>query len=258
MKRSQKHPVYDFLFEYYAFRPAYLFRWSPGADVLLEDCNLTEADWPQWAEACENGVIYPSSKLPEHRQEYLEWAINYLQQTGQREPFYGCFGLHEWAMVYQETNVRHNRVPLRLSREATDQVVEEGILRCSHYDAFRFFTPAAVPRNRLQLQRETSSQHDQPACLHVTMDLYKFCFVLAPLIQAELVADAFELARQTRILDMRASPYDLRALGFVPIPIETREGREEYVHNQRELVGKAQPIRARVLAVYESLARAYR
>jgi hypothetical protein len=253
MKRSQKHPVYDFLFEYYAYRPAYLLRWSPGADVLLEDCTAQEADWPQWLESCENGVIYPSRLFPEHRIEYLQWAVNYLRQTGSREPFFGCFGLHEWAMVYQETNIRHGRVPLRLSREVTDAVVDEGVLRCSHYDAFRFFTPAAVPKNRFHLERETSTQHDQPACLHVNMDLYKFGFVLAPLIPAELIADAFELARQTRELDMRASPYDLAALGFPPIRIETREGREEYVHFQREIMQKAKPIRASILAAYESL-----
>ena len=26
-----KHPVHDFLFTYYSFRPAQLLRWSPGA-----------------------------------------------------------------------------------------------------------------------------------------------------------------------------------------------------------------------------------
>lgn len=253
MKRAQKHPVYDFLFEYYAFRPAYLARWSPGFDVLLEGCSLAEADWPQWAEETPEGIVYPVERFPAHRQEYLEWAIRFLTETGAREPFYGCFGLHEWAMVYQETQVRHGRVPLRLSRAATDEVVEEGVLRCSHYDAFRFFTPAAVPRNRWPLQRETSTEHDQPACLHVNMDLYKFGFVLAPMIPAELVATAFELARRTRILDMRASPYDLRDFGFDPIPIETREGREIYVQQQREIAQQAQPIRTALAVAYQQL-----
>ena len=33
--RGEKHPVYDFLFNYYAFRPAWLRRWHPGPDVAL-------------------------------------------------------------------------------------------------------------------------------------------------------------------------------------------------------------------------------
>ena len=33
--RGEKHPVYDFLFSYYAFRPAWLRRWHPGPDVAL-------------------------------------------------------------------------------------------------------------------------------------------------------------------------------------------------------------------------------
>ena len=33
--RGEKHPVHDFLFTYYAFRPAWLRRWHPGPDVAL-------------------------------------------------------------------------------------------------------------------------------------------------------------------------------------------------------------------------------
>jgi hypothetical protein len=33
--RQEKHPVYDFLFEYYSFRPGSLLRWSPRPGVLL-------------------------------------------------------------------------------------------------------------------------------------------------------------------------------------------------------------------------------
>ena len=45
--------------------------------------------------------------------------------------------------------------------------------------------------------------------------------------------DCFDLARDIRVLDMRASPYDLSARGYQPIPIETREGKAEYVEAQR-------------------------
>jgi hypothetical protein len=52
---------------------------------------------------------------------------------------------------------------------------------------------------------------------------------------------------------MRASPYDLRGLGFPPIAIETRAGREEYVEHQRRLAARARPVRERVLGVYRRL-----
>ena len=29
--RGEKHPVYDFLFDYYAFRPSWLRRWHSGS-----------------------------------------------------------------------------------------------------------------------------------------------------------------------------------------------------------------------------------
>ena len=35
-KQGKKHPVFDFLFEYYPTRPAQLARWHPGVDVVLE------------------------------------------------------------------------------------------------------------------------------------------------------------------------------------------------------------------------------
>ncbi|HET6574555.1 MAG TPA: 3-methyladenine DNA glycosylase [Fimbriiglobus sp.] len=253
VSRQRKHPVHDFLFEYYAYRPSYLMRWSPGVGVRLEGASEADLDWRQWSRPCDGGWVLPVDGFPQRRLPFLRWAIDYLETTGGREPSFGCFGLHEWAMVYREEQVRHGRVPLRLSRSATNAVVESAALHCTHYDAFRFFTPAAVPRNRVPLSREATADHDQPGCLHVTMDLYKWAFVIAPYSAAEVVADAFELAVVARELDMRVSPYDLTGFGFTPIRIETREGREEYVETQRDLYRRAQPVRVRVLAEYRRL-----
>ena len=47
-----------------------------------------------------------------------------------------------------------------------------------------------------------------------------------PLVESGLVLDCLELAADARVLDMRASPYDLRDFGFAPIAIETRPARE--------------------------------
>ena len=66
---------------------------------------------------------------------------------------------------------------------------------------------------------------EQPGCLHASMDLYKWAYKLSPATPGELVADCFELAVEIRELDMRASPYDLRAHGYEPVAIETAGGQ---------------------------------
>ncbi len=60
------------------------------------------------------------------------------------------------------------------------------------------------------------------------MDLYKHAYRLSPMVPSELVADCFELARDIRVLDMRASPYDLSDLGYSPVRVETAAGKQEY------------------------------
>jgi hypothetical protein len=252
MARHEKHPVYDFLFEYYSFRPAHLLRWTPGAGVLLDGATRSDIPWSEFV-PCDGGLVLPVSAFPGHRVSYLRWAVQYLEAVLVREPSFACMGLHEWAMVYRNPNVRHPYVPLRLAREEIDAVIDSQALRCTHYDAFRFFTPAAVPRNRWELTRAESTDHDQPGCIHVNMDLYRFAYKIAPFCPSGVVADAFELARAAREVDMRASPYDLAGYGFAPIAIETRAGREEYVEHQRQLAARAQPVRERVLGVYREL-----
>src|SRR5262245_2670037 len=242
MSRRLKHPVHDFLFEYYSFRPPHLMRWTPGFGVVLADATREDVAWAEFG-ASDNGLSLPAAAFPEHRVAYLRWALQYLEVTRDRPPAFTCSGLHEWAMVYRDPNVRHPYVPFRLSREETDAVVESQPLRCSHYDAFRFFTPAAVPRRRWELSRAATADHEQPGCLHVNMDLYRFAYKIAPFCPSDVLADAFEVAAATREIDMRASPYDLSGYGYVPVKIETAEGRAEYAELQREVFVMAQPLR---------------
>jgi hypothetical protein len=254
LRSGRKHPVYDFLFEYYSHRPAHLLRWSPGVAVVLEGATLTDIDWPNFFRVCPGGIVLPAELFPERRRPYLKWAIEYLHAVSRREPVFGCFGMHEWAMVYRTDDIRHSRVPLRFSQAETDAVVESMPVRCSHYDAYRFFTSAAVPLNRDVLSRETTIQHDQPGCLHVNMDLYKFAYKLAPFVSSEVMVSAFELAVAARELDMRASPYDLSEFGFPSIRIETKAGREEYVEGQQAVWRRGVPVRERLLAEYQRVA----
>ena len=146
-------------------------------------------------------------------------------------------------MVYRldEDETRHPAYPLRLGPSGTDEVVETHRIACSHFDAYRFFTAPARPLNILSPAAHDRPAFEQPACLHAGMDLYKHAFRLSPLIASELVADCFELARDIRVLDMRASPYDLSDLGYDPVRIETPEGKQEYAAAQREFAERGAP-----------------
>ncbi|QMW65149.1 3-methyladenine DNA glycosylase [Mumia sp. ZJ1417] len=254
--RGEKHPVDDFLFEYYGYKPARLTRWHPGVGVLLGgDASEYAAlgsyrtvDLPEGRTAVGADVSRLAS-----RREGMEWIRGLLAMTAGRTARLDCFGLHEWAMVYRQTpdEVRHAAWPLRLGADGTDAVVESHQLRCSHVDAFRFFTPDAVPRNALAPSRETQRALEQPGCLHANMDLYKWAMKLVPYGDSDLLLDCFALARDVRELDMRAAPYDLAALGYEPVRIETAEGKAGYVRLQREHAERAAALRVRLLADYD-------
>ncbi|MBO4209585.1 3-methyladenine DNA glycosylase [Micromonospora echinofusca] len=253
-RQGVKHPVEDFLFTYYSHRPAQLRRWHPGAGVTLRDAD--PAGFGPDYRATPAGLTLDVDRVRQRRNESIDWIRDLLQATMGRAAHLGCFGMHEWAMVYRQTQdeVRHNAWPLRLSPERTAAIVEERGVRCSHFDAYRFFTAPARPLNLLNPTRETQRDNEQPGCLHANMDLYKWAYKLSPLVGSELVADCFELARDIRTLDMRASPYDLAALGYPPVRIETAEGRAEYVAAQRTFAERAAPLRARLLAALTALA----
>ena len=92
---------------------------------------------------------------------------------------------------------------------------------------------------------------EQPGCLHAGMDVYKWAFKLAPAVPSDLTADAFDLAREIRVLDMEASPYDLRELGHDPVRIETPQGRAEYLERQRAFTVRSNALRHRLIDVLE-------
>ncbi|MDQ4086302.1 MAG: 3-methyladenine DNA glycosylase, partial [Actinomycetota bacterium] len=249
-RAGERHPVEDFMFTYYSFRPAALRRWHPGPGVLL--AGATEV--PKGHRAGERGVGLDPAYVRRRRQR-VRWARDLLAATTRRAPSFGCLGLHEWAMVYRTPpgQVRHASWPLRLGSAGTDAVVERHRIACTHYDAFRFFTAPARPRNTVQPSRGQQPRLEQPGCLHAGMDLYKWAYKLSPMAPAELIADCFELAREIRVLDMRASPYDLSALGYSPVRIETAAGKREYAEQQRAFADRAAPLRRRLVDLCDRL-----
>jgi hypothetical protein len=248
-RRAEQHPVDDFLFTYYRYRPSHLRRWHPGVGVAVPS-DAPHGQWPGYRAVAPDAVCVDPAAVPPATVRPIRTL---LVATAARPPVTSCFGLHEWAMVYASGPARrHPALPLRLGPAGTDEVVVGHRLRCTHVDAVRFFTAAALARAELRPTRETQAEHEQPGCLHAAMDLYKWAYKLAPLTPSSLVLACFRLARAVRETDMRASPYDLRALGLEPIAIETAAGKAEYAAAQRAHARRAEPLRAALVAVCDA------
>jgi hypothetical protein len=253
---GEAHPVWDFLFSYYSQRPGQLRRWHPGYGVLLAGGEAIRRYGGRRGYTVDDGGATVSEAYLRSRVETISFVARLLRATAGRPAQLNCFGLHEWAMVYHNGTVRHERVPLRLGAAATDAVVESMPLRCTHFDAFRFFAEPARPRNATQLSRAAQIATEQPGCLHTGMDLYKWSYKLSPLIESELLLDCLDLAAAAREVDMRASPYDLSDYGYSPIAVEQPAGRAEYARCQNALALRAAPLRAALLARCDLLLQA--
>lgn len=244
-----KHPVLDFLFTYYTSSPQKLMQWIPAFDQsLVVDDNFRGAfPWlnEYWFTLKNNVLSLNPERLPPHVKGLTQFIKDLCFNIGSRSPKFGCFGLHEWAMVYKlsDDEIRHREVKLRLSMEELAGFVESQTIRCTHYDAYRFFTKEAKPLNVLNPVLGNRLQMEQGGCLHANMDIYKWSVKLWPWIGSDFMGRAFELALMGRELDMRASPYDLADLGYKAIKIETEAGRKEYQREQQLYYEAAQPLR---------------
>lgn len=256
--RGVVHPVEDFLFTYYPFKLGKLEQWHPGYGVALECPENERPSWMgrhyEWSDGILRLVV---TQMEDKEKARLHWIRALLRNTAAQPGNFGCFGLHEWAMVYRSDEVRHAKsAPLRLPAEEIAALVESRPLRCSHYDAFRFFTLAARPLNQLQPTLEGRPQQEQPGCIHANMDLYKWAFKCQIWIPGELLLETFLLAMELRKLDMRASPYDLTEYGYEPVAIETVEGRRQYESEQRALAARAAELRQSMIVSLEKVVAA--
>ncbi len=247
--RAAPHPVHDFLFRYYRYSMGKLEEWHPRIDQPLRASPQARERFPELPYRPQNGVMERDySTLEDKDRRRIRWIRDLLVATAGRMPHFGCFGMHEWAMVYRGDGVRHREaVPLRMSQAEVDAFVESRPITCTHFDAFRFFTSEARPLNRVQPSPENRDELEQPGCVHANMDLYKRAYRSMPWIGSELLWETFQLALRLRSLDMRASPYDLRSLGYDPVPVETPEGRAQYQQEQRALSEEAAAVRSRLI-----------
>lgn len=241
------HPVYDFLFIYYRNKPSQLEAWHPGPGIGLEEAPIGTSLKSSHYRTAGGITFLDTKKITDSAYHRLEMALKLCRSVRDRPPSFGCFGMHEWAMVYRgdaEGEIRHGeRLPLRLSQEATDAFVRSRPIQCSHFDAFRFFSPGAKAFNRIQPSKESRFENEQCGCLHTNMDLYKLASQCMPWVGSDLLWQCFEFAVSARQLDMQASPYDCSSLGFKAVKVETPQGKIEYERRQRALSQNAQPLR---------------
>ena len=249
--RGEKHPVEDFLFDYYPYPLALLESWHPWIDtaLVIGDAEFFPARFGRKGYRTDGEICFLDPKLISEKEAgRLEWIRELLVATQAHAAIFACHGMHEWAMVYRAEEIRHaGLAPLRLSQAEIDTLVESRSIVCTHHDAFRFFANDARPYNKVQPTLETRHINEQPGCVHANMDLYKWAAKAMPWSGSDLLLDCFRLANRLRDLDMRASPYDLSTWGVMPVKIETVEGRREYETTQRELAGQAGILRARLI-----------
>jgi hypothetical protein len=256
-ERRISHPVHDFLFEYYQCKRNLVAEWHPPIDVILEGQDAKEFLPNTNYSQNENGVFLNTELIAESVLNRIEWIRRLIESAQNRPIQTNCFGLHEWAMVYKTDTIRHQTTPLRLDRKAIEKVIESSTIRCSHFDAFRFFSEQAMPLNSIQLHHEDRRQNEHFGCVHFNMDLFKWCYKLHPWVSSELMLDCFFLAVEARELDMRASPYDLSDLGFESILIETSEGRNTYQKLQTQVGKKGRVLASRLLKECCNIQRAH-
>jgi len=291
LHNTKQHPIYNFLHTYYRYPIADLKKYSPGMNVILDDINDNDIDkyfirkYLYQEKENSNSYIYKPI-IPLQADGSKGWInINrvktILENTINRTPNFACFGLHEWAMLYsgrvntleasssssiyhkKNGNIinlekpldKHQDVPLRVTQNAIDDIVEGIGLHCTHYDAFRFFHPRSQPFNDVNpLTRETQHEYETPACVHASMDLFKYAYQIYPFIDSELLIDSIQLALACRKVDMLASPYDVsQYVNDEPIRVETSEGRKAYILEQEKLIERAAPIRQKLLALYSEV-----
>ena len=250
--RQQRHPVFDFIHTYYSFSLGRLEKWHPGVGFAIQKPEELELSSKYYRHHEETYWIDPSLLTTKGR-DRLEWIKNLLEKTQARAPMLACHGLHEWAMVFAGDDVRHREsAPLRLTQTEIDEIVKTRPICCSHFDAFRFFTPSAKPLNKIHPTLLAREEYEQPGCIHANMDLYKWAYKSSPWISSKLLRETLFFAIEAREIDMRASPYDLREYGYDPIQIETKEGRREYEQLQNELYLNGLPLRQSLI---DSLAK---
>ncbi len=143
----------------------------------------------------------------------------------------------------------HPARPLRLGATGTDVVVEHHRVRCTHYDAYRFFTADRRARSTRRPDpgaRPGRAASSRAACTRRwTSTSGRRSWVRS--CPASCCWTRSRSPATSASLDMRASPYDLAAHGYTPVRIETAAGKAEYAEAQRGFAARGATLRRRLL-----------
>ena len=242
----------DFLFTYYSHRPARLEQWHPGPGVVLRGA-AEYLGRPGYVRRRRRRVALDPAALP-RLAPTAAFVRTLLTATAARPPRLSCFGLHEWAMVYRSPAPRHAAVPLRLGAAGTDAVVESLPVHCTHHDALRFFTPAARPRNAVAPARADQVEHEQPGCLHATMDLYKWAYKLSPATPGRPAWPTASSSPPTSASSTCArAPTTSPRSATRRCPSRPPAGRAAYARAQAGFARRAAPLRDRLIDLCAAL-----
>ena len=103
--KTESHPVHDFLFSYYSYSIGRLESWHPPAGTHLEFSPTENKHIP--SHFSENyytkkgGYLFLDPTKSVSRLNSHRWILQLLEHTQKNKPIYGCYGMHEWAMVYK-------------------------------------------------------------------------------------------------------------------------------------------------------------
>jgi hypothetical protein len=87
-EQGERHPVDDFLFDYYSWRPAQLARWHPGAGVILDgDVRDFEGVRGYAVDGAGARVDHATMTV-----DVMRGALGLLEATAARPAAYHCFG----------------------------------------------------------------------------------------------------------------------------------------------------------------------
>jgi len=80
-KEGKTHPVWDFLWEYYSYRPGQFYPWSPGAGVVLAGAVPGVDLDPKFAESVGGRAMLTLQALTEGRRDGLQWLHDHLRMN---------------------------------------------------------------------------------------------------------------------------------------------------------------------------------
>ena len=80
--RGEKHPIWDFLFDYYSIRPSRVLRWHPGLDATLIDAtDAPHTHWRDYTVKQDGTVCADVDSFLSHRGNAMDKVLTLLRAS---------------------------------------------------------------------------------------------------------------------------------------------------------------------------------